>query len=132
MAIEMNKLEKDVMNKLLQGECDCLQELRRQFSDIHAVSREMTGAGFYLTFSTSNTSHESILPPRGTLGDVYAEVPGLDGWIGFILFLDEKGKIDFLEGHTYGENWPVDIREWRLFYEPAERDLSGIICNQAE
>ena len=45
---------------------------------------------------------------------VYAEIEGLEGGAGFILYLD-NGKITMLESFSHGsETWPVRILKFNI------------------
>lgn len=123
----MNKLENEVLSKLLEGDHTELVELRRQLSLASVKSREMTGVGFFLEFELPDEVMPTTLPPRATFGDVIAQVPCLKHGIGFIIFLDDNGRLDFLEGYTFGEDWPDELNEWTLSYLSEERDYSTLI-----
>jgi hypothetical protein len=72
----------------------------------------------------SNTcSHRLPNRKRITLGDVNAEVEGLKFGAGFVLFISD-GKLEMLEGYSYDEQWPTEIKKFVLSYAGGSiRDL---------
>ncbi len=55
-------------------------------------------------------------------GDVIAEIPGLSGGAGFLLYI-ENGILDVLEGYSYDEPWPTSTEGFTLrFLKGEERD----------
>jgi hypothetical protein len=53
---------------------------------------------------------------RSTLLDVAAEINDLERGAGFVLFI-KKGRINMLEGYTYGEPWPQNVHSFHLYYD---------------
>ena len=126
MPIELNSLERRVMDMLLAGEDPTLDVLRDQFRVADVTERELTGVGFFITF---------LVPPgvprlKGSklshLGDVKAEIRGLQHGADFVLHLCD-GAIDYLEGCSFDEPWPANVEEFRVSYiEGDERDLAKL------
>jgi hypothetical protein len=52
------------------------------------------------------------------IGDVGAEIAGLQLGAGFLLFIRD-GVVSFLEGFTYDESWPERTDEFRIFRHSA-------------
>ena len=107
----LTPLEADVLRLLIQAHPDQGRALEAQLAVAVIASRRQTGVGFFLNFSVG--AAPPIDPPNCELNDVYAEVPGLEASIGFLLFV-RKGKIDFLEGHTHGEAWPDRLSDYSI------------------
>ena len=60
-------------------------------------------------------------------GDVIAEIPGLSGGAGFLLYI-ENGILDVLEGYSYDEPWPTSTEGFTLrFLKGEERDMESFI-----
>jgi hypothetical protein len=118
----LNEFEQAVLDKLLAGEHPVLAVLREQALAGRLASREYTGAGFFGSFDV----------PRGTpilatqqdfhFGDVNAVIDGLQRGAGFVIFV-RNGHLDTLEGYSYEEPWPKDIRGFKLTYQREPRGL---------
>jgi hypothetical protein len=103
------------MTMLLKGQDTTLDILRDQLKASCVAHREHTGAGFYTTFKVPEHLRRVPQDRRFTIGDVVAEITGLNHGAGFVLFV-ENGVLDFLEGYTYDEPWPTEIKEYKLQY----------------
>jgi hypothetical protein len=115
-----------VIQKLLDGDDDILATLRKQSEAAVVVQREMTGVGFYTTFSIPDSIDR--LPDNRSFqfGDVVADMPGLEHGAGFLLFVKD-GALDFLEAYTYDEPWPEHVSTFELTYAtPGQRDLKAL------
>lgn len=119
------KLERDVMKLLLQGEHLKLQILAQQFALATLENFELTGAGFFATYNVPPTAPRLDHGGHLHIGDVIAELEGLRHGAGFVLHV-KNGTIDFLEGYSYEEPWPAEIKDFRLMYQTRDkkRDLS--------
>ncbi len=121
----LSPLEEAVLSKLLSGEDPRLRLLRQQLVRIRVARRQMTGVGFLTELEVPPEAPSAPLPPKVRIGDVIADVDGLQGGLGFVLFI-EDGRLALLEGYTYHEDWPEGLERWRLKYDPPNRDLSGL------
>jgi hypothetical protein len=120
-------LEKQVMELLIKGEHPLLLALKKQFEIIQIKERDFSGVGFFLNFSVDDLVLDGS--PNFEIGDVVADIEGLKYGSGFILFVRD-GKLDFLEGYTFDEAWPEDIKNFKLHYivdgKPSEqRDMQA-------
>jgi len=127
---KLTPLEAEVLKWLLAGEDSILAALREQFASASILSRNLTGHGFYLNFivSTSVTRlHEKFhVKPDFCFGDVKASIDSLEHGAGFLLWV-KSGVLDFLEGYTYDESWPVEIESFELQYITGnDRDLGEL------
>jgi hypothetical protein len=122
MAIDLTKLEHEVMQMLLGGDHATLEILRKQLALCTAASRESTGCGFFTTFSIPTTA--SRLPDNDSFcfGDVSANIPCLKNGAGFVLWI-RNGVLHVLEGYTYDEPWPNQTDEFTLQYNNSQRDI---------
>jgi hypothetical protein len=68
---------------------------------VRVSARENTGAGFYTTLDISH--HSRVKGVASPVGDVGANVVGLQHGMGFLLWLRD-GYIHQLEGYSYGES----------------------------
>jgi hypothetical protein len=105
------------VGKLLEKHPAFADAVREQLSHATVSARDYSGVGLFTNFS---------IPPdaavRRDLGDaeldgVGAEIPGVEGGAGFILFIRD-GVISFLEGYTYGDaKWPETVTAFRVHEE---------------
>lgn len=121
--INFNKIEYDVLSKLLDGDSIELSILRKQFQEAIVVNREFTGSGFFTNIEIPKDI-DRIQQDRVTIGDVIAEIDGLRNGAGFVLFTKD-GRISTLEGYSYDEPWPNEMDKFTLKYikEPRDFDL---------
>lgn len=121
----LTQLEQAVLDKLLAGDDPMLVALRSQADRARVTRCEYTGVGFYCWFDVPEGA-----PKAGdgdyTLGDVSANIEGLEHGAGFVLFV-RGGRPDNLEGFSYDEPWPDHIGQFELSYlsEPRELRLPG-------
>ncbi|NLW87211.1 MAG: hypothetical protein GXY38_10100 [Planctomycetes bacterium] len=122
---ELTHLERAVLVKLLEGAHPLLERLRHQLSSCRVSHREMTGHGFYTYF---DIEEENAASGGSTviLGDVCAEVDGMEEGAGFLLYI-EQGHLTMLEGYAYDEPWPCTIAGYTLSYNAGEqRDWNAL------
>lgn len=117
---DLEPLEQAVLNKLLDGDHPALVALRRQLTGLTVKSRERTGAGFFTGFSVAKTVTPAPVA-KLRFGDVQATISGLRHGAGFLLYVD-GGLLTMLEGYSYEEPWPEEIREFSVSYlDPARK-----------
>ena len=114
--ISMNELEISVINKMLFGQGKVLFELRRQLSECHIVSRQMTGVGFFTNFSLINIYNNFFTNCNFKIGDVHGIADNINHGVGFLLYIN-NGRILMLEGYTYNEPWPQQLVNLKLNYQ---------------
>lgn len=122
------KLVKDVMNMLLDGESDLLQIIRKQYNIANIKSVEDTGVGFYINFEVPDIGLKLQSPIDSiSFGDVYGIYDGIFGAVGFVLFI-RNGFLSCLEGYSnIGDLWPADDNAIKLCYSTqGERDISNL------
>lgn len=126
-AGDLDELERGVLELLLAGEHPVLAALRAQLGGCRAERRELTGCGFFTELRVDRT-----LPAAPTasetlrIGDVSAEMAGLDRGAGFLLFVD-GGFLSLLEGYSYDEPWPDPAQHVELRYASGgPRDLQAL------
>ena len=125
MRKQLTILENAILNKLLAGDLPELIQLRSQLRCCNIVRREFTGCGFYIEFKVSNS--DLCIPFLDIqLGDVIAEIEGLEHGAGFLLFI-KNGVLSMLEGYSYDEPWPSSIDNFKLMYTNGEeRNLKNL------
>jgi hypothetical protein len=127
---DLTPLESEALKQLLAGEDPVLAGLRKQLAVADIRSREFTGVGFYVNFDLPKhvpRLHEVLrVKPEFWLTGVKATVDSLEHGVGFLLHVKD-GLLDFLEGYTYGESWPQNIRSFEVQYIKGERrDLNEL------
>jgi hypothetical protein len=127
VSVELTPLERAVIQALLSRDDPGYAELREQYASCRVTSREMTGVGFYTALevdASTPPAPTSVGNPlgqgRGFPDDVYADLDGLEHGAGFILWL-EDGRLETLEGFTYAEPWPDEVRRFDVGFAPVSR-----------
>ena len=117
------KLANRVIEMLLNGEDEMLSLLRNQYENADIISEEDNEVGFYINYQVKN---ENIITKKYNttfqIGDVDGIVNGLQGAVGFILYI-KNGYLMMLEGYTNLINkWPETDSQIELSYDTVERD----------
>ena len=95
-----------VMNKLLSGNHEILEALKRQYMEANVTSREFTGCGFFTYFDIPQSL--ALEKVNGKIDDVKAEFLEHKGdYLLFILYIT-NGKFDALECFTTLDSWEDD------------------------
>ena len=115
----LTTLEDQVLEMLLRGQDEVLTVLRQQARQLQVSSREMTGAGFYTEFVVPPDVARVAERPSFKLGDVNGTADNLSHGLGFLLYVKD-GALSMLEGYTYDEPWPDDVRGLVLRYASKE------------
>ena len=123
---DFTAFERAVIEMFLAGEAPALRTLHEQFNASRPLKREFSGVGFFTYFDVPITAQRVIRPHRVTISDVDASIDGLQHGAGFVLFVSE-GRLRMLEGFTYDEPWPAEVREFSLRYSTIPRDLSALL-----
>lgn len=119
--MNLEPLESAVLQKLLDGDHPVLTILRNQMPGLSVKVRTNTGAGFFTEFSTAPASRPAPLPQgKARFGDVEATINGLKNGAGFLLYV-EQGLLHILEGYSYEEPWPEQVREFSVRYSSPDR-----------
>lgn len=106
----LTPLEAQVIRMLLAGDGALLASLRAQAERIVAVSRQMTGVGFFTRFHVIVDDADLVSNRSFKLGDVGGSADGVLYGLGFLLWI-ERGRLTMLEGYTYS----VDSSSCRLW-----------------
>jgi hypothetical protein len=110
----LTPLEKSVLEMLLDKPGGSFDTLRRQLSYATVSKREFSGVGFFTKFALPKDAQIKRDVPDMTLGDIGAELPGVEHGAGFVLFI-RGGVVTMLESYTYDEKWPESTDEFKLF-----------------
>jgi hypothetical protein len=118
----LNTLEQAVLDKLLAGDHPVLITLRAQAERAHVTRREYTGVGFFCDFEVPSDLRPLAAGSNFRVGDVNASLDGLEHGAGFVLVVRD-GRLATLEGYTYEEPWPPEVRNLKLTYQREPREL---------
>ena len=110
----LNEIETTAMDMLLAGEHPALKVLRDQLAVAEVADREFSGAGFFVDFRVPASSPR-VDKGRLVIGDVYAELTGLEHDAGFLLFVTD-GALDMLECFIVDDRWPSEPELVRAYY----------------
>jgi hypothetical protein len=111
----LTPLEKAVIAALLEKSGEPFDTARRQLEHASITKREFTGVGFFTEFAIADDAPVRKDLPDATLGNVGADLPGVQHGVGFLLFI-RGGVVTMLEGYTYAnDQWPERIDEFRVF-----------------
>jgi hypothetical protein len=119
----LTSLQKQVLEMLLNGDDEVLAILREQAKHSSVTSNKETGVGFYTEFAVPSEIQRA--PGRQTfrIADVNGTAASVNHGLRFVLFIND-GALARLEGYTYDEPWPTEIRELKLTYsEGSSRDM---------
>jgi hypothetical protein len=111
----LTKLEKAVLEMLVDGKAETFQLLRKQYLATHVTERHLTGVGFWTNFSIPAGTVKLSGSPSFWFGDVLAKIDGLEYGAGFELLVKD-GYLCMLEGYSYDEPWPENIHNFHLYY----------------
>ena len=117
------RLADQVMNLLLNGEDEVLRILREQYKNAGIVLEEDNESGFYINYYVDRIINPiSLVNSTFQIGDVDGMINGIDGAVGFILYIKD-GYLEMLEGYTNAvDKWPETDAEINLDYDSQPRN----------
>jgi len=124
--VELNALERAVLEKLFSGDHPSFPALRAQVERVRVIERTFSGVGFF-----SDLMVPEEVPPAALgrdavwFGDVAADFDGLSHGASFVVRIAE-GRLEMLEGFTFDEPWPPEGTAFRLRYDPEPRQLTAL------
>jgi hypothetical protein len=122
MASGFTPFERAVLEAICDTYAADREALRAQLATATVRDRENTGGGFFTYFDVDRRPDAAVSGPRLRDGPI-AQIDGLQGGMGFILWLDE-GFADCLEGYCYeGSTAGIDLETARFALAPLPRDL---------
>jgi len=113
--MNLTPLETQLLQMLLHGDSEELIVLREQAALVQVSSREMTGVGFFTNFAVPPDAPHIAGRPTLRFGDVNGTADNVKHGVGFLLHVTD-GALSMLEGYTYDEPWPDEIRGLVLTY----------------
>lgn len=139
---QLTSLERQALDRLLEGGHPTLAGLRAQVSHLRVTGRKSDPSGFVADLEGTEPVAAAGDGRTFQILDVYGRVAGLDHDVGFILFV-ENGRLARLEGQPLEGDWPEQPRLERLFFvhprieggsemvETRERDLTWALSQGA-
>ena len=115
MDDSLRPIEHKVLSMMLAGDDVSTKALRNQIPFVKVSQRTRTGVGFYSVFVIPNHVDPINDTNHLRLNDVYVQGLGLDDGGGFRLSI-KNGKLDHLEGFSYGDSWPDDDDNLELLH----------------
>jgi len=119
-ATALTSLEDQIIRMLLEGEDAVLAVLRQQAQQVRVSSRKTTGVGFFTDLVLDAEALRVPGRPSFKLGDVNGAAENVKHGLGFLLYM-EDGALSMLEGYTYDEPWPDELRGLVLTYSGGRR-----------
>ena len=115
----LTPLEDKVIRMLLDGDDEALAVLRQQIDHAEVSFRRMTGVGFYTNCVVFPEAARVVGHPSFKLGDVSGTATNVRHGLGFLLYVTD-GVLSMLEGYTYDEPWPSEVKGLTLTYTSGE------------
>jgi hypothetical protein len=113
--------ESKLIKMLLYGEDEVLIKQNKQYGIAKISSRDFSDVGFYTTFSVPQSDDLCINTKSFYIGDVDGMIDGIEGAIGFLLFV-KNGYISQLEGYTNViDKWPESLDAIALSYDSGDK-----------
>ena len=124
--MDLNDLERAVLEKLLAGDHPSFPALRAQLERVRVLERTFSGVGFFSDLMVPDDVPPAHLAKDAAwFGDVFADFDGLAHGATFVVRIAE-GRLEMLEGSTVDEPWPSEGTPFRLRYEVEPRQLQAL------
>jgi hypothetical protein len=124
--MELNALERAVLEKLFAGDHPSFPVFRAQIERVRVLERTLSGVGFFSDlFVPEDIPAATLKKDAVWFGDVVADFEGLAHGASFVVRIAE-GRLEMLEGSTTDEPWPPEGTPFRLRYQAELRDLSAL------
>jgi hypothetical protein len=122
----LTPLEDQLLQILLRGDDKVFAILRKQAKEASVRSRKITGVGFFAEFTVPPQSPRVEGRPTFKFGDVNGTADNVKHGLGFVLYVTD-GALSMLEGYTYDESWPHELRGLTLKYSTGkDRDWDAL------
>lgn len=112
--MKLTDFERTLLDAYLVGDFPIFADLRTQLGAISAKKREYTPVGFFVEFEGVH-SESKLGGFDCQMGDVNVILPSLKLGMGTVLFI-AKGRMELLEGFTFGEHWTGSTEGFSLAY----------------
>ena len=111
--LQLTEFGRAVITTILKPSHPVMDALREQLWACLVTNREFTGTGFFTGLRIPAYIPDApVTRDRLHLGEVAASLTGVDH-AGFVLWVT-RGRLDTLEGFSYGEPWPDRIEGWNV------------------
>jgi hypothetical protein len=111
--LQLTAFERAAIATILKPSHPVMDALREQLATCHVTDREFTGTGFFTGLHVpAYVSDAPVTRDRLHLGEVAASLTGVEH-AGFVLWV-ARGRLEMLEGFSYGEPWPDVVEGWNV------------------
>lgn len=119
--MEYEDFECKLIEMLLYGEDEVFIKLKKQYDTAKIASRDFSDVGFFTRFSIPQSDDLCTDRKSFYIGDVDGMVDGIEGAVGFVLFVKD-GYISMLEGYTNAiDKWPKSYDVIALSYDSGDK-----------
>ena len=120
----LNRIESAALKRFLEVECPRVSLPEQVLGGLCLASREYTGTGFLTEIEKAPAA--KVFEPGTSLrwSKLGARLDDEKLECGFLVYVDD-GYLTGIEGYTYGEAWPGDIKSFEIYdvppFSPADR-----------
>lgn len=124
--MELNDLERAVLEKLFAGDHPAFPALRAQLERVRVLERTFSGVGFFSDLTVPEDVPAAQLGKDAVwFGDVFADFDGIEHGATFVVRIAD-GRLEMLEGSTVDEPWPSEGTPFHLRYEALPRSFDAL------
>jgi len=112
--MQPNELEKAILSYMFRDVEPSPLKTMLDFSTVKVTERNLTGCGFLTEFESSDelkVFEDSVSLRWGKVG---ARLNASTLETGYLIYVD-GGYVTAVEGSTYGEDWPDDIKSFETY-----------------
>jgi hypothetical protein len=109
----LTPLERGILEALAAEDGPYAAIVRAQLPALGVISRNVSSAGFFTRFSSTNADFDTAVTTR--YSDIIVNLPQLKSGLGTLLFIDQ-GRVTALEAYTFGEELPVEIGSFEITF----------------
>ena len=117
MNDQLTEIERTIIISILDQHPSVRPQLIDQLDRLSVESREPTGVGLYVNFSSVAVSDPTLNTDLGLSEEI--EIPGVPHGAGCVLNVTD-GAIHYLEFFTYQEPWDGNLAQIRIVPSPKE------------
>ena len=111
--MEYDSFEKMIIQDIMNQYPEYTRFLEKQFISSKVIVRKIFSYGFYTEFYVSNKDARILGAPNLMLGKNQWRINDLKNGSDYIFWIKD-GMIKALEGFSYGEQWPSEIKNAEL------------------
>lgn len=131
--MKLTEFERKILDAYLVGDFPLFADLRDQLNAISVTKRQCTPVGFFVDFEAVH-SETKLGGLDCQMGDVNVILPSLQLGMGTVLYI-AKGRIELLEGFTFGEEWTGSTEGFSIAYrdgslQRSENDIPACLTGR--